>query len=536
MLDVLEPLFDSSGFTPRWQCGAWAPALGWLHILSDLGVWSAYMAIPAGLGFFVLRRKDVPFRRILILFTAFILACGTTHLMEAVTFWWPAYRLAAALKLATAVISWVTVVALVGVVPRMLAMRAPEELEKEIVARRAAEAELVGANAALERRVRERTEELTRANAALHTERERFRTTLSSIGDAVIATDLAGRVTFLNPVAESQTGWSAQGAVGQDLRTVFHIVNETTRTSVENPAARALREGIVVGLANHTVLIARDGSERPIDDSAAPIRDGTGGVAGAVLVFRDISERRLAEAQIRESEERYRMLFEANPHPMWVYDRETLGFLAVNNAATAKYGYTRDEFLGLTLKDIRPPEDVPALLASIAADTGGLDEAGVWRHRLKDGRVVHVRIVSHTLTFAGRAAEVVLSQDVTDQLRAETALRHSEERFRAFMDHSPAAAWITDADGRVVYHSASYPRTFQLPAGEIVGRPVEDLYPPDLAEAYLRTTRAVAAGGAAATAAASGSAPTARPASSWCTSSRCRGRTAGRRWAGWPLT
>jgi len=475
-----------------------------LHILSDLSVWLAYMAIPAVLGAFVARRKDVPFRRIFLLFTAFILACGTTHLMEAVIFWWPAYRLAAALKLATAAISWVTVAALVGVAPRVLALRAPEEFEREIAARRAAEAELVETNAALERRVRERTEELTRANAALHTERERFRTTLSSIGDAVIATDLAGRVTFLNPVAEAQTGWSAPSAVGQNLQTVFHIVNESTRAAVENPAVRALREGTVVGLANHTVLIARDGSERPIDDSAAPIRDSTGGVAGAVLVFRDITERRQAENQLRESEGRYRLLFEANPHPMWVYDRETLGFLAVNDAAIAKYGYTRTEFLGLTLKDIRPPEDVPALLASIAADTGGLDEAGVWRHRLKGGRVISVRIVSHTLTFDGREAEVVLAQDVTDQLRAEAALRHSEERFRAFMDHSPAAAWITDPDGRVVYHSASYRRTFRLPAGDIVGRAVEDLYPPDLAAAYLRTTRAVAAGRTALTAAVSG--------------------------------
>ncbi|MBP3956743.1 PAS domain S-box protein [Gemmata sp. G18] len=437
----------------------------------------------------------MPFRRIFLLFTAFILVCGTTHLMEAVIFWWPAYRLAGLLKFVTAVISWVTVLALVKGTPQMLAMPTPEELEREVAARRAAEAALVRANAALEGRVRDRTEELTCVNAALRAERERFRTTLSSIGDAVIATDTAGRITFLNPVAEALTGWSAEGAAGADLRSVFHIVNETTRSEVENPAVRALRDGVLVGLANHTVLIARDGRELPIDDCAAPIRDEEGRVAGAVLVFRDITERQRAEAQMRDSEERYRHLFEANPHPMWVFDRETLRFLAVNDAAVAKYGYDRDEFLGLTIKDIRPREDVPALLASLAADTSGLDEAGVWRHRLRHGRVIRVRIVSHTLTFAGRPAEVVLAQDVTDQLRAEEELRASEERFRAFMDHSPAAAWVTDREGHMVYLSASYQRTFRLPPGEIVGRLVWDLYPPDVAAVYLRNILTVADSG-----------------------------------------
>ena len=92
---------------------SWTPAHGWLHILSDLGVWTAYLAIPCVLGFFALRRRDIPFRGIFWLFGAFILACGTTHLMEAIIFWWPAYRLAGLIKLFTAIVSWATVIALV---------------------------------------------------------------------------------------------------------------------------------------------------------------------------------------------------------------------------------------------------------------------------------------------------------------------------------------------------------------------------------------------------------------------------------------
>jgi PAS domain S-box-containing protein len=127
---------------------------------------------------------------------------------------------------------------------------------------------------------------------------------LTSIGDAVIATDGRGHVTFTNPVARSLTGWEDAEAVGKNLEDIFQIVSETTREPIENPVARVLREGMVIGLGNHTTLIARDGSECPIDDSAAPIRIGHEPISGVVLVFRDVTERRRAEAAAREAERR----------------------------------------------------------------------------------------------------------------------------------------------------------------------------------------------------------------------------------------
>jgi PAS domain S-box-containing protein len=143
-----------------------------------------------------------------------------------------------------------------------------------------------------------------RAAQAIADQRERLRVTLASIGDAVITTDGEGLVASLNAVAESLTGWSQDEAVGQPLDAVFRIVNEQTRKGVENPATRALREGVIVGLANHTVLIRKDGTERPIDDSASPIRDGQGHVIGSVLVFRDITARRREEERLREADRR----------------------------------------------------------------------------------------------------------------------------------------------------------------------------------------------------------------------------------------
>jgi PAS domain S-box-containing protein len=139
---------------------------------------------------------------------------------------------------------------------------------------------------------------------ALWHEKELLTTTLESIGDAVIITNADGVVTFLNPIAEELTGWTRADASEQPLREVFNIVNETTRAEVENPALRAMRDGVIIGLANHTVLIARDGAERAIDDSAAPIRDGHGQIVGSVLVFRDVTARRRTDRALQEADQR----------------------------------------------------------------------------------------------------------------------------------------------------------------------------------------------------------------------------------------
>lgn len=136
-----------------------------------------------------------------------------------------------------------------------------------------------------------------RAAGVLNEQREWLRVTLSSIGDAVIATDTKGIIAFLNPVAEELIGWRAKEAVGLSIAEVFDIVNEDSRRRVDNPALRAIREGTIVGLANHTILVARDGRNIPIDDSGAPIRDAAGNLVGAVLIFRDITERRQAERE-----------------------------------------------------------------------------------------------------------------------------------------------------------------------------------------------------------------------------------------------
>lgn len=140
-------------------------------------------------------------------------------------------------------------------------------------------------------------------------EREKwFSTTLKSIGDAVIATDQLGRITFMNPVAEKLLGWQEEEALGEKMTDIFNIINMYSRKPAENPVTKVLLEGCTVGLANHTILISKNGKETPIDDSAAPIKDDLGNILGVVLVFRDVTERIQAETALRESEERYRLL------------------------------------------------------------------------------------------------------------------------------------------------------------------------------------------------------------------------------------
>jgi PAS domain S-box-containing protein len=234
------------------------------------------------------------------------------------------------------------------------------------------------------------THDLTARKAmedALGRSEQSLSATLYSIGDGVIAADEGGLVTRLNPVAERLTGWLQSEALGQPIETVFHIVNEETGAPAVNPVTRVLAEGIVVGLANHTALIARDGTERPIADSGAPIRDASGAITGAVLVFRDVSEERRAEAALRQSEEKLRlMIASVSDYAIFLLDPE--GRVASwNPGANRIKGYRADEIIGAHFSRFYPAEDIkarkPAHELEAAGAHGRFEDEG-WRVR-KDG-------------------------------------------------------------------------------------------------------------------------------------------------------
>jgi PAS domain S-box-containing protein len=198
-------------------------------------------------------------------------------------------------------------------------------------------------------------------------------------------------------------------------------------------------------------IVSKDGRVRWIDDRTLVER----GSAGEVLFYQgiviDITERKQTEEALRESEARYRNLFEANVHPMWVYDLETLAFLEVNDAAVAHYGFSRDEFLSMTIADIRPPDDVPRLLENISrVGQQPVDRAGIWRHRTKDGRIIDVEITSHILNYLERRAELVLANDITERKQGEEELARSHQTFLTVLDGIDATVYVADMDSHEI--------------------------------------------------------------------------------------
>ncbi len=187
--------------------------------------------------------------------------------------------------------------------------------------------------------------------------RETLQVTLLSIGDGVVVTDTEGRVTSLNPIAETLTGWKQRDAVGLPLEDVFHIVNEETRAAAESPVAKVLEHGRIVALANHTLLIAKDGTERPIDDSAAPIRAADGTLLGVVLIFRDVTEMRVAERSLRASEARKSAMLKTALDSIVTIDHEGK-IIDFNPAAEVMFGYQRDDVIGREMGEVIVP---PAL-------------------------------------------------------------------------------------------------------------------------------------------------------------------------------
>jgi PAS domain S-box-containing protein len=338
---------------------------------------------------------------------------------------------------------------------------------------------------------RKRAEETARrllqeeaARQAAEAQREQLRVTLESIGDAVIATDPAGRVTRLNPVAERLTGWSSAEALGQPLGRVFNIIHEQTRRPVENPVDRVIREGTVVGLGNHTVLIARDGTEKPIDDSAAPIRDDKGGVLGVVLVFRDVTEKRRLERlerDLRGQLERQTEFQQAVMADMneGLYAVDTQGLVTyMNPAAEAMFGWTSAELVGRRMHDIthyKHPDGTPFPIEECAGFKV-LHEGKVLKDYddvfiRKDGSFFPVVYSSSPLITNGKTVGlVVVFRDVTER-------RRFEDMLRSVVDHVIDGIITIDARGMIQSFNPAAEKLFGYHAAEVIGQNVKVLMP-----------------------------------------------------------
>jgi len=307
--------------------------------------------------------------------------------------------------------------------------------ESILVARRRAEQALLEAHEALKRKTDE-----------LQQQREWFQVTLSSIGDAVITTDIQAKVTYLNPVAEALTGWSTAEAVGQPLESVFNIVNEDTRLPVESPVKRVLAEGVVVGLANHTALVRRDGKVAAIEDSAAPIRDLRGTLVGSVMVFHDVTDRRQTEKALQRSEQLLTDFFEnAAVGLHWVGPDGII--LRANKTELDLLGYSKEEYVGRHIAEFHadPPviEDILQKLscgeclqgyeARLRCKDGSIRYVLISSNVLwEDGKFVHTRCFTRDITDR-KLAEMALREEIARRERAEAALRETDRRKDEFL-------------------------------------------------------------------------------------------------------
>jgi PAS domain S-box-containing protein len=414
-MDFLLLLFDTADVPPRWHCGHWTAAHGWLHILSDLAIWAAYFTIPISLGWLLARRRDVPFRSVFVLFAAFIVLCGSAHLIEAAIFWWPAYRLAGVVKLATAVVSWVTAITLIRAAPSMLTMRSAAELDALVATRTA-----------------EKDEALT----SLRIEREFLATTLASLNEAVLATDPEGRITILNKAGERLTGWSSDEAVGEPLGRVLRMRDATTQAAISLDDQLEFATPGTGRVAQEAILVTKAGAERFVSYGEASIAADDSEAWGVVLVVRDVTARHSAEIQRRQSEERYVALVEATAQIVWATD--AAGKVVGDSPSWRAFtGQTYDQWQEYGWLDAIHPADRDATRTAWQAAVASRGNYLVdYRLRRHDGiyRWTTARAVP-ILDPDGSVREWVgMNVDITEQRRAQRDLEESELRFRLVSD------------------------------------------------------------------------------------------------------
>jgi PAS domain S-box-containing protein len=361
-------------------------------------------------------------------------------------------------------------------------------IARDFAGTRQANAALREAKEHLEQRVHERTADLEQTNEQLTQSREKYAVTLASIGDGVITTDAKCRISFMNGEAERLTGWQLQEAVGQPLVSVFQIMNEDSREPMEDPARKVLELGIVVGLANHTILVNKQGYELPIADSGAPIRDAQGNILGVVLVFRDCRAEREKEIALQDRvalQEQLAQVAETAPGAIFSFLLRPDGsccFPYCNSAIDQIYSISAEALTrdASGIFDLVHAEDLPKFRASIELSAKHLV---IWNCQYRvlhprngeiwvEGRAVPRRLADGSVLWHG------ILQDVTERRLIEEQVRGGEARLSAII-HSALSGVITvDEQQNIILFNPAAEQMFGCTEGEALGRPMDQFIPP----------------------------------------------------------
>jgi PAS domain S-box-containing protein len=312
--------------------------------------------------------------------------------------------------------------------------------------------------------------------------RQLLETTLASIGDAVIVTDSEGSIRFMNPVAERLTGWAAGDAANRPLQDVFRILEESTRKTLENPFQSVQRVGSVESLAGRSiVLVSRDRRDVPIEDSSAAIRGGTGNVLGVVLVFRDVTARRIAEREL----ERWKQIFSGAGFGMFVLDPGSGSIVDMNRTFASMHGRSVKELLGVPLADLAPQgfQENLADALKIAKEKGR--HMFEHQHLRRDGTVFPSLIDITTFHDGRNEFWAGYCSDITERKQFDDTLKESEERFRTLASALPQLIWSTDADGKIEYVNAVWIAYAGWPEEYPANEPWQELLHPEDRDEYL---------------------------------------------------
>jgi PAS domain S-box-containing protein len=321
------------------------------------------------------------------------------------------------------------------------------------------------------------------AKVARLLERSRLETTYRDLveqaTDVIFTQDLSGRLTSLNVAGARFLGRDSQEILGEPLPSVFGLLGLDPST---NGFATYFTDPGNVQEFRHQFIARRpSGEERWLDLTISPIRDRLDDIVGFRGLARDVTERKEVELALRDSEERYRLLFESTPQPIWVYDKETLGFLTVNEAAIQTYGYTREEFLSMTIDAVIAAEDTNGLANPINNPAGHVISSS-WQHRTKDNKAIYVEVTSHPIVFDGKDSKLVIVNDVTErrlldqeQRRMHISVQQSAMEWRQTFDAIDFPVLIVDLEGRIRRCNEAAEHIVGNTAEEIAGQVVSDL-------------------------------------------------------------